>query len=209
MPPDFVVLVIEPPSSIFAKIKEFPQFFSFIFTNYELIKNFEDIWILKLKEGKVKTSTEILIDPEFAKKYFWVSEIKDDQAMISPFEGLVEKIPVKLTKKVKKLYKEVPISISFFGLVNQDQVGMVVEKPSGVNDLNLKVEGILKPIKMISIKRDNNLWVYPANGLNSIIKVISRGAQADLYFEPPANPAGDYELIIIYKDNTISRYPRL
>lgn len=205
LPPNYVILSVDPSADIFPLISKFPQFFSFVFNNYELVKSIEDIWIYRLKENTVALPEKLVIDPNFASNYMSMEKTKTG-VILEPLVGGPQRLEAVITPGSRLVIEKVPASVPFFGFDNQDFVGVVVESPSGVTDLHLKIKGVRKPIKMISVKKAKDLWVYPTNGLNYVIKVIQKEDKLDLYFEPPAEePKGDYQVFIIYQDNSISK----
>lgn len=205
-PPDYIVIAVDPVKEIFLRIKEFPDFFSLVFTNYEMIKTYDDVWVYKLKvaKDKIVVPKKLAIDPNFTSNYLAYSK-RGNLLVIEPLSGEPGEIEAAFPAGAKLILKEVPISLSFFGLDNRDYVGGVIEKPSGVIDLHMKLKGVDRPIKMISIKKENDLWVYPFNELNYVIKMARGENELDLFFEPPENKNGEYRIFIIYQDNSFSK----
>lgn len=211
-PPDFIILVIDPVNEISIKLKNFPQFYSFVFSNYEYIDNFNDAWVFRRKKEVVKLPSDLIMNPVFAQKYFFVSTNTSGQTFIEPLFTVsemipmlsdYEPIPIKFSDINNYSYKNVPIKLLYFGFDGSDFVGYTSESPSGIQDIHLKASGILKPIRAVRVKKNNNYWSFPANGINDIIKVVFKNNTIDLYLEPPIDRKGIFKAIIIFEDGSV------
>jgi len=202
-PPDFIILVPDPLNELSMNLKTIPQFYSFVFSNYEYINNFNDVWIFKKKSGAITLPSGLVMNPEFVKKYFIITTNPSGQTFIEPLFSVSEPIPTSFSELTNFSYKNVPVKLLYFGIDGSDIVGYMNEGPSGNQDIHLKASGILKPIKAVRVKKDNINWSYPANGANPIVKVVKIDDIINLYFEPSSDPEGNYEVTIIFEDNSV------
>lgn len=204
-PPDFIVLTEEPLSEVFSEIESFPQFFSFVFANYEFSQRYGNIWIYRLKKEKIKpvaSLNKIVVDFIFAYSYFKVVPISYSSVRLEPLAGGIGNLQVELVNKKNINY--FPIKIISFKQSNQDFLTQALVQPSGVNDLLLKLEKPSKKIKNLSIKNSNFLWAYPTNGINAILSLVEDKDGLTFYFEPfTSSKSDEFELYIIFEDNSV------
>lgn len=202
-PPDFIILISDPASEISFKLKIFSQFYSFVFSNYEYIDNFNDAWVFRKKNGVVSLPSGLIMNHKFAQKYFFITTNPSGQIFIEPLFSFSEPFLVNFSEPGKNFYNSIPLKLLYFGFDGDDFVGYSGESPSGIQDIHLKATGVLKPIKAVRVKKNNTYWSYPANGINPIIKVDIKNNTLNLYFEPSSDFQGNYEAIIMFEDGSI------
>lgn len=210
-PPNYIVLGIDSPVIAFSLLKEFNQFFSFVFQNYSLIKNIEDIWVYQLKQKPMVIPEDRVVDFDFVKRYFLVEPVSDRRVVIRPIAGEFSELEASIAEgNVIKESNKIPVQVLFFGLDGKDLVGAATYGPSGETDLHLRLKKEkTDKIKTISIIRKNTLWVYPPNGANLVIEAIEGENKIDLYFSRSDSLTelnkGEYELSIFYIDGSTSK----
>lgn len=202
-PPTFVTLVEDDPSGVFAEIKEFPQFFSFVFENYSLIANFDDIWLYQLNREETIVPKSLVVDFDFVKNYLLVTPSLGGKVILEPFAGVPTTFEASLAEEDVVDLAVSSLEAVFFGFDGNDLVGHALDYPSGTEDLHLRTKGASKSIKMVRIRSGEAMWSYPANGINSIIRLVEDQGALDLYFERPRLWEGEiFNVHVIYEDDS-------
>jgi hypothetical protein len=99
-----------------------------------------------------------------------------------------------------------PIEVTYFGQDGSDFASPAsFLKPSGTEDIHIRIDGVKKLANRITIKKGDKTWVGPFNGAYPAVHFVQDGERLDLYFEPSSKAKGRaISLFIFFPDGTLT-----
>lgn len=208
--PQYILVMVE-PEKIFDELFSFSEFSNLIVNNYVFDQQFSNILIYKRARDRVELGDDEVVPLEIIKKFAAITDIEESKERITlTFEPMVN--PGGILQNFQATYPEVikvnfdEISAQFLGPDGSDFVGNATEKPSGVTDLHIRVQGQPKPVNFVRVKMGENQWNNQQYGVNPLLKVTQDGEVFDLYFEQPSNWEKEtFNIYFIYKDGALAK----